>query len=93
MKRLGYGRSELWALAVFVIAMAVACAQQASRISKEEAVKLIGQSNVAIIDVRTGSEWQRSDAKIQGALREDPGTVKSWMHTFGKNETLIFYCS
>jgi rhodanese-related sulfurtransferase len=73
---------------------AIAMAKGVPRISKEELKSMLGQSEVVIIDVRTGEDWKRSKEKIQGAVREDPDQdVKSWADKYSKDKTLILYCS
>jgi len=39
-------------------------------------------------------EWEESKAKIQGAIREDPGKeIESWAKKYPEDQTLILYCS
>ena len=63
------------------------------RMTKEELRSKLGSPDVTIIDVRVGGEWQLSKEKIQGALREEPGEVKTWAGKFPKDKTLVLYCS
>jgi hypothetical protein len=58
------------------------------RISKEEAQKLIGKPDVAIIE----KNWKKSDMKISGAVREHPNELGSWVGKYPKDHTLILYC-
>jgi predicted sulfurtransferase len=68
-------------------------AADAPRITKEEVREMLGNPGVIVIDVRTGGDWNASDVKIQGAVREDPRSVDSWMDKYPKDKTLIFYCA
>ena len=40
-----------------------------------------------------GEEWSGSDKKIQGAVRENPADLASWINKYPKDKTLVFYCS
>ena len=79
--------------------LAMACASltttaaEAPRITKEEVKGMLGNPDVIIIDVRAGGDWNSSNVKIQGAVREDPSKVGSWMDKYPKDKTLIFYCA
>jgi len=48
---------------------------------------------VVIVDVRTADSWKGSDAKIKGAVREDPAGVQGFIKKYAKDKTLVFYCS
>jgi predicted sulfurtransferase len=65
----------------------------APRMTKEELKALLGQPDLIIIDVRTGSDWTASDLKIKGAVREDPENIESWANKYAKDKTLVLYCA
>ncbi len=67
--------------------------QEAPRLTKEQLRSMLGNPDVIIIDVRVDSEWTNSGKKIKGAIREDPGALRSWMNNYPKDKTLVFYCS
>ena len=69
------------------------CAQDAPRISKDELKAKLGSSDVVLIDVRTGSDWEKSNEKITGAVRMDPSTAETWSATLPKDKEIILYCS
>jgi len=69
------------------------CAQDALRISKDELKAKLGSSDVVLIDVRTGSDWEKSDEKIAGAVRMDPAAVDAWATTLPKDKEIILYCA
>ena len=72
----------------------VACGQQdIPRMTKEELKPLLGNADVVIIDVRSKPDWEKDELKIQGAVREDPTQVASWMDKYSKDKTLVFYCA
>jgi hypothetical protein len=75
-----------------LLTSAVASAD-ALRMSKEELTGRLGDNNIVIIDVRTGYDWEKSDSKIKGAVREDPQDVASWAKKYPKEKTIVLYCS
>ncbi len=68
-------------------------AAEVPRMTKDELKSMLGNPDLVIIDVRTQSDWKNSDFKIQGAIREDPDSVKSWAGKYPKNKTLVLYCA
>ena len=81
----------LWAIAVlFVAASAIA---EDKRITKEEVMPMLGSPDLIIIDVRAAVEWEKSESKIKGAIREDPDNVGSWMSKYPKDKIIAIYCS
>ena len=69
-------------------------AQEVPRITKEELNAMLGKPDVIILDVRATKDWNGSQEKIQGAVREDPDKkVKTWANKYSKEKTLIFYCA
>ena len=94
------GRRRMTTLLLMVTAsLAIACASltamsaEAPRITKEEVKGMLGGPAVIIIDVRASGDWKSSNVKIQGAVREDPGNVSSWVDKYPKDKTLILYCA
>jgi rhodanese-related sulfurtransferase len=83
----------LW---ILVVALAIAVPSRAAdvkRMTKEKVKSMLGSPDFIVVDVRLGSDWAASDAKIKGALREDPEQVDKWMAKYPKNKTLLFYCA
>ncbi len=79
-------------LTVVGISTLRALAQEAPRITKEDLKETLG-SDVIIIDVRSGPDWENSELRIKGALREDPENVNSWISKYSKEKTLVLYCA
>jgi rhodanese-related sulfurtransferase len=52
----------------------------------------LGNSDVIVIDVRTSHDWEASNTKIKGAVREDFQNIASWINKYPKEKTLVFYC-
>ena len=79
---------SFFALLAFAIASA-----EAPRMAKEELKSRLGDKDTVVIDVRTEYAWERSDSKIKGAVRENPEDVASWAKKYGKDKTIVLYCS
>jgi hypothetical protein len=65
----------------------------APRMSKEELKSRLGDKDIVVIDVRTGHDWEHSDSRIRGAVREDPGDAASWAGKYTKEKTIVLYCA
>lgn len=63
------------------------------RMTQEQAKSMLGNPNIIIIDVRQPKDWDASDSKIKGAVREDPSKVSAWADKYPKDKTLLFYCA
>jgi rhodanese-related sulfurtransferase len=61
--------------------------------SKEELKSRLGDKDIVVIDVQTGSDWKKSDSKIRGAVREDPEDAASWARKYTKEKTIVLYCA
>ena len=75
-----------------LLAFAVASAD-APRMSKEELKSRLGDKDIVVIDVRIGYDWEKSDSKIRGAVREDPQDAASWAKKYTKEKTIVLYCA
>jgi hypothetical protein len=76
---------------VFFAAASVAAAG-VPRMLAEELNGMLGTPDVIVIDVRRGREWDGSDSKIKGAVRET-GFVKKWAGKYPKDKTIVLYCA
>ncbi len=63
------------------------------RMTKDELKAMLDNPDLVILDVRAEGDWKDSDSKIKGAVREDPGSVKSWAGKYSKEKTLVLYCA
>jgi rhodanese-related sulfurtransferase len=66
---------------------------EAPRMTKDELKAMLGSPDLVIIDVRIQKNWEESDVKIKGAVREDPEAFDSWAKKYPKDKTLVFYCA
>jgi len=63
------------------------------RITKEQLKSELGNPEVVVLDVRTEGDWNSSNSKIKGAVRENPGDVKSWLDKYPKDKMIVLYCA
>jgi hypothetical protein len=70
-----------------------AAAASVSRITKEELKPILENSEVLVVDVRLGKDWEGSEHKIKGAVHVNPREVVSWASQYSKDATLVFYCA
>lgn len=73
--------------------MGAAAAKDVPRMTKEDLKGKLGDSNVVIIDVRTGSDWKDSDQKIKGAVRKKAEKMSNWASNYDKSKTIVLYCA
>jgi hypothetical protein len=83
----------LFFLMAFLGCKTLSLSAEAPRMTTEELKGILGNADLVVIDVRLGKGWTESDIKIKGAVREDPENVGSWANHYGKDKTLILYCS
>jgi len=68
--------------------------EEVARMTKEELKEMLGKPDVIIIDVRANLDWQESDQKILGAVREEPDKgAKSWAEKYPKDKAIVLYCA
>jgi hypothetical protein len=63
------------------------------RMTKEQLKAQLGNSDFVIIDVRSDHDWQDSNTKIKGAVRENPSKLDSWVNNYPKDKTIVLYCA
>ena len=84
---------------IILVLVASGCALTSSgsaeteRISAKQLQGMLGRSDVIVVDVRSSSDWNKSESKIKGAVREDLSGISSWMDKYPKEKTLVFYCA
>ena len=87
----------LWGCLVIFLGMGMFVSQllsaDAPRMSTDELKALLGNPDLTLLDVRSGSDWKDSDLKIQGAIREEPGQINSWSKKYSKEKIIVLYCA
>lgn len=81
------------ALSLILMGAWTAVAVDVPRMSKEALKDQLGDPDVIILDVRTGSDWKASEFKIKGAVRASSDNVDSWATKYAKDKTLVLYCA
>ncbi len=51
----------------------------------------LSNPEVIILDVRAPKDWNVSDKKIKGAVRQDPDEVTTWAANQPKNKKIVLY--
>lgn len=84
----------LWfpAFIALILTASFAEANGVALISADQLKKDLSKPDVIVIDVRVEPEWNASQEKIKGAVRESPGEVADWMGKYPKDKTIVLYC-
>ena len=90
--------NRLWVLAVSLLmvsafALTAGAAAKVNLMTKETLKEMLGDPNVVILDVRTGSDWRASESKIKGAVRVEKKDLAGLADKYEKDKTLVFYCA
>jgi rhodanese-related sulfurtransferase len=75
-----------------ILTSSIASAGQITFISTDQLKDEMAKSDVIVIDVRVAPEWDSSQTKIRGALRESPAEVDKWMPKYSRDKTIVLYC-
>ncbi len=95
-------KARLWLMmmgASLMLAFTWSCAigqatgQEAPRLDRETLKTWLSDPQVLILDVRQPHDWQGSDKKIKGAVRQDPKDFKTWAADLPKGKEIVLYCS
>ena len=76
-----------------LFAMAAMAGDDAPRMTKEELKAILSDPDLIILDVRTSKDWESSERKIAGAVREEPREFRSWANKYSTEKTLVLYCA
>lgn len=89
-------KTKLWAMALAVslmLASSWSCGsgEKAPLLGKKTIKGWLSDRAVIILDVRAPKDWNVSDKKIQGAVRQDPDEVKTWAANLPKDKKIVLY--
>lgn len=88
------GIAVIWSFVLLGCLQNLNTDEKVPRMTKEELKSMLGHPDVIIVDVRLENEWNKSQSKIKGAVREDPEKdIQSGVDRYPKEKTLVFYCS
>ncbi len=85
------GIAAVFATSMGAAALAAAESEEVRKMAKEEARAMLDDLEITAIDVRMPHDWDPSDVKIPGAIREDPKDVGSWADKYPKDKALLLY--
>ena len=60
-------------------------------LDKETIKSRLSNPEVIILDVRALKDWNLSDKKFKGAMRQDPDEVTTWAANLPKNKKIFIY--
>lgn len=91
-------KAKLWTLVLalglmLVFPWACTAGPEAPRLDKETLKGWLSDPKVTILDVRAANDWEGSNKKIKGAVRQDPKEVKTWAATLPKDKKIVLYCA
>jgi rhodanese-related sulfurtransferase len=88
-------RKSILLIAIILLASGIftTCERDVLRMPKDELKAMLGSPDLVIIDVRLEGEWNNSDSKIKGAVREKPDHIESWGNKYPKDKILVLYCN
>jgi rhodanese-related sulfurtransferase len=67
--------------------------REIARIEPETLSRNLDQPDFIVIDVRLPSDWEASQSKIKGALRESTEKVLDWAPKYPRDKTIVLYCT
>jgi rhodanese-related sulfurtransferase len=89
-------RARIWALVMalgLLLTMSCASGKDAPRVDSGTLKSWLADPQVVILDVRAANDWEGSDKKIKGAVRQDPKDMKTWAATLPKDKKIVLYCA
>jgi hypothetical protein len=95
MRKFGFG-SLFTLILIFVAGLLLSPLYAGSdppTMTKEELKTHLGVQGFVIIDMRRASDWNKSENKIKGAVREDPDSAKDWATKYPKDKAIVLYCA
>ena len=68
-------------------------AADVKRMTTDQLKSMLNNPDVVILDVRGSWDWVKTDDKITGADRVDPGSASVWAKDYDKGKTIVLYCA
>jgi rhodanese-related sulfurtransferase len=84
-------RKILLSIALVALVPLLAGAGDINWISKDSLRSALDDPGLTVIDVRQGGDWEQSDTKIKGAVRQDPGELEEWAAGYARDARLVLY--
>ena len=89
-------RFVLYAIFTIVLLLTTSLTVSAASVplmSTEELKSRLGDADLVILDVRGSWDLVKSDNKIAGSVRAEPGGAKQWAGNYPKEKTIVLYCA
>jgi rhodanese-related sulfurtransferase len=91
-------RPKAWMVLLVLLALLAApgaapAKSEALEIDQDTLKGLLGAPDLLILDVRQGGDWDKSDQKIRGAVRQDPRQVEAWGPQLPRDQKIVLYCA
>jgi hypothetical protein len=91
MRKIKFWAMALAASLILVFIWFCGSGEQAPLLDKEIIKSWLADCEVIILDVRAPKDWNVSDKKISGAVRQDPDEIKTWASNLPKNRKIVLY--
>ncbi len=76
-----------------VVNLGMSARAEVPRMPVEELQSRLGSADLVVLDVRSTRDWNASEEKIAGAVRENPARPQDWAGKYPKEATLVLYCT
>lgn len=93
MKRYMYIMYPILGVFILLGVLTFAQAQSVNLMTREQLKGMMGDSDLIILDARSGRDWKSSEFKIKSAVRANPYDFDTWKSTHAKDKTLVLYCA
>jgi len=80
-------------IALMICLQAGSAFSEIQKMTRDELRAVLEDPEFVIIDVRSDTDWRKSDQKVKGAVREDPRDVDAWSGKYPKEKAFVLYCS
>ena len=80
-------------MCIILIGMLPNVCSAVTKISVDELFQMLEEPETVIIDARKNSDWEKSNRKIQGAVRENPWKTEEWFPDYPKDKKYVLYCA
>jgi rhodanese-related sulfurtransferase len=78
-------------MALLYASAGFAVARDIDKISKEKLKDALGDDDVVVIDLRIPNDYEPSELRIPGSIRENPMDIRYWS-PYPKDKMIVLYC-
>jgi hypothetical protein len=91
MRKIKFCAKALAVSLMLAVVWSCGSGERAPLLDKKTIKGWLPNREVIILDVRAPKDWNVSDKKIKGAVRQDPDEVKIWAADLPKNKKIVLY--